>query len=159
VVAPFDPICNGDAELDLVVSGIGQASLEGAMVWVAAAEPEQGPTPGPDPIVARLATTVAGGAFEVSCVTGLTENYVYPSIGVVADADGDGECGDDDLAFTIQLFGWEWDQVYIVEGDALVAVGDGEPWVMSHQAWHTVAEVGEVWGKSFCDYYFASAED
>lgn len=148
----FEPICAGDAELSFAVTGMNQAGeYEGRLVWGSAVEPvDEG---SPDPIVVLQQDTIEGGVFDLACMNSMSENFIYPSVMVVIDADDDGVCSDGDVGWSQQLFGWSDDQIYRVDGSSLYADGDPE-WLVTDMAWQPVGAMSKAWGVPVCEYYF-----
>ncbi len=152
VDVPFEEVCADDRDFGASVSGTGLDAHEGRFVWVSAVEPD--PETKENPIVVHLRATIANGAFELACPSGLTETFLYPSLTVVLDADDDGACSDGDIAFTSQLFGWDREVHYAIEGDAAVSYVEGQAVPLTDDAWHPVTDMAGFDGGPFCDYYF-----
>lgn len=107
-VPPVDAVtCAGDAQLDFVVSGHGLEAWDGARVAAAALENDMNAgidVPARRPVL--LSSTIADGAFALSCDRSLSENYGYPSYALYVDVDGDGRCSAGDVGYQMQLYGW-----------------------------------------------------
>jgi hypothetical protein len=151
---PIEQLCREDGEFAATVSGTNQTDHEGRLVWISGVEPDvEAPPREPDPVVLHMEASIDGGAFELTCPVGLTENSYYPSIAVIIDADGNGECSDGDVAFVTQLFAWADDVRHSFDGDTVYGYSDGNPWLISEAAWSPVAGQMGFDGSPLCDYY------
>jgi len=128
--------CDQDGSLDITVSGEVLEQHEGATVWVSAVEPLTDPRDAP--VRVFLSDTVQNGTFYTHCGQSLDENYVYPSLAVIVDVDGDGVCSDADVAVIHQRYGWDRDVEIFVEGDDTL---------------RPVTELRTWDERSLCDYY------
>jgi hypothetical protein len=147
-------ICGDDGQFGITMSGTNQQEFEGRRIWMSAVEPSfDDPEGSPDPIVVVMQTTIADGAFEMTCPLGLTENSSYPSFAVVIDANDDGVCNDGDVAFGQQLFGWIAELNYSFDGASAYSHENDPPWLVTEDAWQSVAGMMGFNGDPFCDYY------
>ena len=150
--APGMALLCPDAQLELGITGVDQGRHEGRRIWASAVEPENDPDMATPVVIVE--DIVTGGAFELSCPAGLSENMWYPSIAVVIDADDDGTCSDGDLGWTMQLFAWSDAQIYAFDGTDVFSTAGDRPWLITSDAWQPVAEIQPPWGTPVCEYYF-----
>ncbi|MBL9009220.1 MAG: hypothetical protein JNJ46_33480 [Myxococcales bacterium] len=105
-VAGLRDVCARTGHLDFRVKGRGLSRLEGRRVVVAAYENATlGGGLSAQRVVLRSGV-IRSGAFSLSCDRSLRENYAYPSWAAYVDADGNGVCNNGDLAYQMQLYGW-----------------------------------------------------
>jgi hypothetical protein len=152
-VEPAEPLCPNDREFAVSVSGTNQNAHEGRLVSITALEPsfEMADDPG---LVVHMEATIQGGAFDLTCPMGLSENTAYPAVAVMLDVNDDGDCSDGDLAFVWQGFAWNSAQRYAFDGDSVYWLEDDPPWLISENAWQPAEGMMGFDGGTFCDYYF-----
>ncbi len=124
--------CSGTALWNFSVHASGLSEFEGRAAWASAVEP-QDLSGKPSTIVAWMQGHVQAGALDLACLRGIPSNTYYPSVAVVVDADGSGDCSPNDRVVYFEEF-------YAIEGDVELSGPSA-----SHWNWK---------GTDFCRYYF-----
>lgn len=100
---PFTEICGMDAEWDLSVVAEGLVDFEHRTLWVFAVETDDASH---SEIRVAWRGTVTDGHASMHCEDSLATNFNYPYVAVILDADGSGDCSDDDRVENALMFGW-----------------------------------------------------
>lgn len=109
--------CLADGQFNFSVNGKGLSKWEGARVTVAALENDNNIQP---TVVTRrllLSETIKNGTFSISCAYAINKNSYYPSYALYIDVDGDGHCSKADVAYQMQLYGWNKDEHEEISGE------------------------------------------
>src|SRR5262249_25569673 len=106
--------------ISFAVDGSGFDALDATTVWVHAIETQNGAAAGDEPlsvepsyvlasgyaVVVQQHTTIASGAFSVSCDHALGQSGHYPGFAMLSDTNHNGFCAADDQVITSAAFAW-----------------------------------------------------